>query len=40
MNDGKRAWRGYFPRQEALFLALDVLKRGGLAQEKVENRIS
>lgn len=40
MSDGKRAWRGYFSGQEALFLALDILKRGGLAQEKVENRIS
>lgn len=40
INGTKRPWRGYFGTQEELFYALGALKKGGLSEEKVENRIN
>lgn len=32
-------WRGYFLRQDQMYHALDVLKKGGIPEERVEDRV-
>lgn len=36
---GQDVWRGYFHRQDEMYHALDVLKKGGIPEERVEDRV-
>lgn len=33
------AWRGYFHKQDKMYQALDILKKGGIPEDRVEDRI-
>ena len=35
----KNVWRGYFHRQDKIYHALDVLKQGGISEDRVEDSI-
>lgn len=40
VNSGReQAWQGYFHRQEEMYHALEILRKGGISEEKVEDRV-
>ena len=40
VNSGKeQVWQGYFHRQEEMYRALEILRKGGMSEEKVEDRV-
>lgn len=40
VNSGReQAWQGYFRRQEEMYRALEILRKGGISEEKVEDRV-